>query len=94
MRVVTETKRGHGPWAKKVQTTEVIDLENLFNDYWSSNAREITVSGQLQCPSNLPAANTEASAEVIVVGTRNGSLALHFSAKATVCLFATPIPAS
>ena len=60
MRVVTEMKRGHGPWAKKVQTTEVIDLEKLFNDYWSSNAHKITVSGQFRCPSNLPAANREA----------------------------------
>ena len=34
------------PWAKKEQTSNMIDLQKLFNDYWTSKAREITVKGQ------------------------------------------------
>jgi len=46
MIVEVQMKSSHLPWAKKEQTTKEIDLENLFNIYWTSKAREITVPGQ------------------------------------------------
>ena len=46
MLVRIQMKTGHGPWAKKEQTSKSIDLQNLFNDYQSSKARQPTVSGQ------------------------------------------------
>ena len=66
MRLVTEAKRGHGPWARKEQTGKLIDLEKLFNHYWTSSAHEITVSGQLRSPSNLPVANREAQRPLLL----------------------------
>jgi len=38
MRVEIQMKSGHGPWAKKEENSESIDLEKLFNDYLSSSA--------------------------------------------------------
>ena len=45
-------KSGHLPWAKKEETTKEIDLENLFNIYWTSKAHELTVSGQSWSPTS------------------------------------------
>ena len=42
-----QVKHGHAPWAKKEQTTEQIDLEILFDDYWTSKKDMLTVTGQL-----------------------------------------------
>ena len=39
-------KSNHRPWAKKEQTSKVIDLQALFNDYWASEAHEFTLQGQ------------------------------------------------
>ena len=39
-------KNSHLPWVKKEQTSHVIDLEKLFNNYWTSKAHEITAKGQ------------------------------------------------
>ena len=41
-----QIKVGHLPWAKE-QTSRVIDVEKLFNDYWTSKAHDLTVPGQL-----------------------------------------------
>ena len=43
-------KSGHLPWAKKEETTKEIDLENLFDTYWTSKAHDLTVSGQSWSP--------------------------------------------
>jgi len=43
-------KSSHLPWAKKEQTSKEIDLGNLFNDYWTSKAHELTVIGQSSQP--------------------------------------------
>ena len=40
----------HLPWAKKEQATKEIDLESLFNMYWTSKARELTVTGSSYSP--------------------------------------------
>jgi len=42
-------KSGHSPWAKKEQASKDIDLRTLFDDYWTSEMRELTVPGQ-SCP--------------------------------------------
>ena len=46
MRVEIQMKSGHLPWAKKEQTDKLIDIQKVFDDYWSSNMREVTVPGQ------------------------------------------------
>jgi len=66
MRVVTEAKHGHGPWARKEQTSIVIDLQKLFNDYWTSNAHEITVPGQSWVPTDLLVSNREAQRPLLL----------------------------
>ena len=33
-------------WANQEQGDNLIDLQAVFDDYWSSNMREITVSGR------------------------------------------------
>ena len=40
----------HLPWLKKEPTTKEIDLETLFNIYWTSKAQQITVPGQSRSP--------------------------------------------
>ena len=52
MSVEVQMKSGHLPWAKKEETTKEIDLENLFNIYWTSKAHELTVSGQSWSPAS------------------------------------------
>ena len=46
MRVEIQMKSGHLPWAKKEQNGNLIDLQKVFDDYWSSKMHEITVPGQ------------------------------------------------
>ena len=46
MRVEIQMKSSHLPWAKKEQNGSLIDLQEAFDDYWSSKMREITVPGQ------------------------------------------------
>ena len=48
IRAVVRMKIGHSFWAKHRETDEedVIDLDGLFSDYWSSNNREFTVLSQ------------------------------------------------
>jgi hypothetical protein len=46
MRVDIKTKSGQLPWSQKKQTSKVIDLQDYFNDYWASEAQELTVTGQ------------------------------------------------
>ena len=43
-------RSSHLPWLKKEPTTNEIDLENLFNIYWTSKAQQITVPGQSWSP--------------------------------------------
>ena len=50
MSVEIQMKGNHLPWAKKQEITKEIDLENLFNIYWTSKAHELTVTGQSWSP--------------------------------------------
>ena len=46
MRLEIQMKNNYRPWAKKEQTGKEIDLQALFNDYWTSEAYELTLLGQ------------------------------------------------
>jgi len=46
MRAEIQMTRGHLFWAKNRQMSEAIDLQALFNIYWSSNKHEFTVPRQ------------------------------------------------
>ena len=52
MSVEVQMKSSHLPWAKKEETTKEIDLENLFDIYWTSKAHELTVPGQSWSPTS------------------------------------------
>ena len=43
-------KYGHLFWEKHREADEVISLQKLFNNYWSSNNHEFTVLGQSLSP--------------------------------------------
>ena len=40
-----QIKSGHLPWAKKVETTKQISVQNLFNNFWTSEVYELIVPG-------------------------------------------------
>ena len=46
MRVNIQRKTSHLPFTKSPQTNELIDLQGLFEDYWSSDKRQLTVQSQ------------------------------------------------
>ena len=46
MRMEIHMKRGHLLWKKKEETTKQIDLQMLFDDYWTSKKDKFTVTGQ------------------------------------------------
>ena len=43
-------KYGHLFWGKHREADEVVGLQELFNNYWSSNDHEFTVLGQSLLP--------------------------------------------
>ena len=46
MRLNIKTKSGHLLRSKKEHNSKLIDLQDLFNDYWASEAQELMVAGQ------------------------------------------------
>jgi len=46
IRVEIHRVTGHLFWAKSRQANDAIDLQGLFDDYWSSNKHEFTVPSQ------------------------------------------------
>jgi len=46
IRVEIQRISGNLLWAKNRQANNVIDLQGLFDDYWSSNKLEFTVPSQ------------------------------------------------
>ena len=46
MRIEIQMRSGHLFWASYRQTSEVIDVKALFNDYWSSKKHEFTLPSQ------------------------------------------------
>ena len=43
MRIGVQMRSGHLTWAKDQRASEPIDVQALFNDYWSSKKLEFTV---------------------------------------------------
>jgi len=39
-------KRGHLPWAKEQRASEEINLRELYDEYWTSNAHDLALQGQ------------------------------------------------
>ena len=52
IRAEVQMKRGHWFWAKSREGSEFIGLQELFNDYWSSNNRDFTILGQSLPPTS------------------------------------------
>jgi hypothetical protein len=46
IRAEIQMRSGHLLWAKYRQSSEVIDIQALFNDYWGSKKHEFTVPSQ------------------------------------------------
>jgi hypothetical protein len=46
MRVEIQLRRGHLFWAKHRLASEAIDLQALFNDYWSTSEHVFTIPSQ------------------------------------------------
>jgi len=83
-------KRGHSFWATYQEASEVVDLDGLFNDYWSSDSHEFTVLSQSLY--QLVHAHLIENPEGVVIGKHSGSLEFRFSASVTVRTFATAHP--
>jgi hypothetical protein len=88
MRVDTRMRKASPRWAKWKQTSNKIDIELLFNDYWNTNNHEFTVSSQ-SWPGNGPLISDRKPVDVIAVGKHSVSLDLKFSTNPTVRVFAT-----
>ena len=48
MRVEIHMRTGHLFWAKNRQTSEMISLNALLDEYWSSTKLEFTIPSQLR----------------------------------------------
>ena len=53
-------KSGRSFWAKHRDMSAIIDLHGLFDDYWSSDDRRFTVSGQSLSPMSRRISDREA----------------------------------
>lgn len=53
MSVEIQMKSGYLFLAKTQQTNEIFNLQELFNDYWNSNKRELLVSSESQIASQF-----------------------------------------
>ena len=84
-------KSGHSVWAKYREGSKVIDLDGLFNDYWSSNSDEFTVLSQSLSPPP-DCVDLIRMTEAIVIGKYSGHLEVRFSANNTVRTFAAVHP--
>ena len=52
VRVEILLKSSHLPWVKKDQNIKAIDLQKLFNDYWSSKEHNLMVPGRSRSPTS------------------------------------------
>jgi hypothetical protein len=59
MRAEIRMKRGHSFWATYRETSEVIYLQGLFDDYWGSNSHEFTVLSQSLSPTRSQISDRE-----------------------------------
>ena len=54
IRAEVRVNSGHSFWAKHREVIEIIDLHELFNDYWSSKNQEFTVLSQSMITNESP----------------------------------------
>ena len=66
MRVEIQIKSGHVPWAKKDQNIKDIDLQKLFDEYWTSKAHDLTVQGLSYSLAGLLKADREAQSSLLL----------------------------
>ncbi len=78
LRAEVRMKSGHSVWAKYREAGDVIDLDGLFSDYWSSKNREFTMLSQSLSPISPHRSDREGqrllSLESIVVPWKYDSL--------------------
>src|SRR5258706_5703698 len=60
MRVGVQVKSGPLQWGKKEQGSKEMDLQDLFDEYWTSKAHELPVRGQSESPISSFIADREA----------------------------------
>ena len=93
LRAEIQMKRGYLILTKNLQKSETIDLQALFDDYWSSSKHEFTISSQ--CDHEAVVSYLTRGAEDLVIGKHRWSLELRFSANTTVrLLLCLPIQAA
>ena len=59
MRAEIQMRSGHLFWAKHRQTSEIVGLGALFDEYWSSTKLEFTVPSQSRAPTSTLIADGE-----------------------------------
>ena len=83
LRVEARMKIGHSIWAKYREGSEVIDLDELFSNYWSSNHNKFTAMSQSSSPTT-PRISSDRRTEPVVIGKHSGYLEVLFSVNDTV----------
>jgi len=53
IRAEIQIKSGHLFWMKYREKSDVIDLQAVFSDYWTSSKREFMVESQSESPTGL-----------------------------------------
>ena len=67
MRVeMIQMKSGHLPWAKKEPASKEVNIQELFNDYWTSKAHELSVRGQSGSPTSRLIADREVQRKLLL----------------------------
>ena len=56
--------RAHLRWVEKARARQVIHLQELFNDYWTSKSHELAVRGQWWSPTSSLVADRETQREL------------------------------
>jgi len=46
MRVEIQIKRQHRPWRRTEQASQDVNLQELYNQYWTSKVHELTSQGE------------------------------------------------
>jgi len=67
MRVEIEMRSGHLFWGKHRLASEPIDVQAIFNDYWSSDKHEFTVPSELSTPASPLISHHEAQRTLLLL---------------------------
>src|SRR5882757_7603054 len=66
MRVEVQVKSGPLQWGGKEQGSKQIDLQSLFDEYWTSKAHKFPVRGQSESPIRSLIADREAQRTMLL----------------------------